>query len=165
MNVHFSSKIHTWETPKDFFDLLDLEFGFTLDPCCEIETAKCPKFYTKDDDGLSKSWDGEIVFCNPPYGREQIKWIKKAHEESRKCIVVLLIPSRTDTKVFHEILLHNHEIRFVKGRLKFSYKCDGDSAPFPSLVCVMRPEDFRDHPEHLASRKEWKLIKSMEVKK
>lgn len=80
MNVHFSSQTNEWATPQDFFDKLNNEFHFTLDPCATKENAKCSKFYTQADDGLSKSWDNEIVWCNPPYGREIGKWVKKASE-------------------------------------------------------------------------------------
>ena len=165
MNVHFSSDSQTWETPKNLFDQLDKEFSFTLDPCCEVKTAKCKRFYTKEDDGLSKNWENEIAFVNPPYGREQIKWILKAHEESKKAICVLLIPSRTDTKIFHELIFPNHEIRFIKDRIRFLKNGEVDRAPFPSMLVVMRPEDHREHAAHLASRKEWKLIKTMKMEK
>lgn len=78
MNVHFSSQTDNWATPQDFYDKLNQEFHFTLDPCANAANAKCAKFYTKEDDGLTKSWDNEIVFCNPPYGREIGKWVEKA---------------------------------------------------------------------------------------
>lgn len=52
------------------FDQLNEEYRFTLDPCCTRETAKCDHFFTKEDDGLSRSWGGHTVFMNPPYGRE-----------------------------------------------------------------------------------------------
>ena len=52
MKVHYSSEKHTWETPQDFFDKLNNIFNFTLDSCAEVETAKCSKFYTKEDDAL-----------------------------------------------------------------------------------------------------------------
>lgn len=74
----FSSKTPEWATPQSLFDELDREFGFTLDPCATPENAKCKKFFTKEDDGLSKSWDGENVFCNPPYGRQLGAWVAKA---------------------------------------------------------------------------------------
>ncbi len=81
-NIHFSSKTDLWSTPQDFYDLLNAEFNFTLDPCATHENHKCKKYFTKEDDGLSKSWDGERVFMNPPYGREISKWVKKASEIS-----------------------------------------------------------------------------------
>lgn len=133
----FSSKTDEWETPKDVFNELDRYFKFTLDPCATSKNAKCSKFYTKEEDGLSKSWRGERVFCNPPYGKEIAKWIKKAYDEvlNGDTKVVLLIPSRTDTKWFHDYIYGKFEIHFIKGRLNFgnSKKC----APFPSMIVIM----------------------------
>ena len=54
----FSSNRMDWTTPQDFFDELDKEFHFTLDPCALPETAKCKAFFTPDDDGLKQSWGG-----------------------------------------------------------------------------------------------------------
>lgn len=68
--VHYSSKSNDWETPQNLFNELNNEFKFTLDPCCTKENAKCKKYFTKEDNGLIKSWANEIVFMNPPYGRE-----------------------------------------------------------------------------------------------
>lgn len=140
-NLMFSSKKMDWETPQDFFDKLNVEFHFTLDPCANEQNAKCKKFYTIEQDGLAQSWQGEIVFCNPPYGRELSKWVEKAYKESRKpnTIVVMLIPARTDTKYFHQYIYKKSEIRFIKGRLKFGNSTNG--APFPSMVVVMKNEE------------------------
>lgn len=76
-----ASNTPEWATPQDLFDALNAEFHFTLDPCATPENAKCAKFYTKADDGLSRDWSGERVFMNPPYGREIGKWVKKISEE------------------------------------------------------------------------------------
>lgn len=132
----FSSKTDLWSTPQATFDELDKEFHFTLDPCSTHENAKCEKHYTKEDDGLSKDWSGERVFCNPPYGREIGKWVKKCVES--KSLVVALLPARTDTKWFHEYIYGKAEIRFIKGRLKFGDS--KNSAPFPSMVVIWRNE-------------------------
>lgn len=136
--VLFSSEKEDWETPQDFFDILDQEFHFTLDPCANKYNHKCNKYFTINDNGLEKSWSGEVVFCNPPYGRKIYNWVKKANEESKnnKTIIILLIPSRTDTRYFHEFLYNkpNVELRFIKGRLKFGGS--KNSAPFPSLVAI-----------------------------
>ena len=133
----FSSKTDLWSTPQDFFEQLDKEFNFNLDPCSTHENAKCEKHFTISENGLDQSWKGYKVFCNPPYGRELKKWVKKCYEESRnkETTVVMLIPARTDTTYFHDYIYNKaKEIRFIKGRLKF-----GDSknpAPFPSMVVV-----------------------------
>lgn len=69
-----------WETPQDLFNKLNEEFGFTLDPCSTDANAKCEKHYTKEQDGLSKDWTGDVVWCNPPYGRESVRWVRKCYE-------------------------------------------------------------------------------------
>ena len=137
MDVHFSSKTDLWATPQNFFDRLDSEFNFTLDPCSDGNNNKCKRYFTKEDDGLVQDWSGESVFMNPPYGRVIGDWIKKAYKESLKgATVVCLIPSRTDTKYWHEYVMKAEEIRFVKGRLKFGDS--SNSAPFPSAVVIFR---------------------------
>lgn len=135
MKVHYSSLSNEWSTPQAFYDELNKEFNFTLDPCADATNHKCPKYYTQADDGLSKSWNNETVFCNPPYGREIKHWVKKASEIVGG-VVVMLIPARTDTTYFHDYIYGKAEIRFVRGRLKFG---DGKgSAPFPSMVVIFR---------------------------
>ena len=136
--IMFSSKSNDWATPQDFYNQLHAEFEFTLDPCASQSSAKCSSFYTADDDGLSKSWEGQTVFMNPPYGRKIGNWIQKAYEEGEKgnTRVVALIPARTDTKYWHNYCMKATEIRFVKGRLKFGQGDTKNSAPFPSAVVV-----------------------------
>ena len=132
----FSSKKDQWATPQDFFDVLDREFSFTLDPCADETNHKCNRYFTKEIDGLSQDWSGETVFCNPPYGRNIKKWVKKSRDEALKpnTTVVMLIPARTDTQYFHDYIYQkpNVEIRFIKGRLKFNDS--NNAAPFPSMV-------------------------------
>ena len=130
MGVHFSSLRLDWKTPKAVYQVLDAEFGFDFDPCPEN-----PKF-----DGLSIEW-GSSNFVNPPYGREIPKWIKKGFEEHRKGkTVVFLIPSRTDTRWWHDYCMLG-EIRFIRGRLNFD---DGKNpAPFPSAIVIFKKERER----------------------
>jgi site-specific DNA-methyltransferase (adenine-specific) len=142
MSVHFSSKTDEWPTPQWLFDALHREFGFTLDPCSTPANAKCPKHYTRVEDGLSRSWADETVWMNPPYGREIGDWMAKAYQAARddQATVVCLVPARTDTKWWHDYAM-KHEIRLLRGRLQF-----GDataSAPFPSAVVIMRPKTSR----------------------
>ena len=59
----FTSKTNEWATPQAFFDELNKEFNFTLDPCATPQNAKCARYFTKEIDGLSQSWRGEIVFA------------------------------------------------------------------------------------------------------
>lgn len=134
----FSSKSDEWATPQDFFDKLDKEFHFNLDPCADENNHKCDLFYTKEQDGLTKNWGGHVVFCNPPYGKAIGDWVKYSYEQSQKpnTIVVMLIPSRTDTKYFHDYIYGKAEIRFIKGRLKFGNSKAG--APFPSMIVIFK---------------------------
>ena len=111
-----SSNSNEWATPIKFFEELNKEFKFTLDPCATKDNAKCEKYFTKEDDVLTKNWSGERVFCNPPYGREIPYWVKKCY--------------------FHDYIYNKQEIRFIRGRLKFN---DGKNpAPFPSMVVIFR---------------------------
>jgi len=135
MNVHFSSATDLWSTPIDFFNKYNEQYGFELDVCANAENAKCQRFFTKEDDGLSKEWSG-ICWMNPPYGREISKWMKKAHESSLAgATVVCLVPARTDTAWWHDYAI-NGEIEFIRGRLKFGGS--KNSAPFPSAVVVFK---------------------------
>jgi len=135
MNVHFSSATDLWSTPIDFFNKYNEQYGFELDVCANAENAKCQRFFTKEDDGLSKEWIG-ICWMNPPYGREISKWMKKAYESSLAgATVVCLVPARTDTAWWHDYAI-NGEIEFIRGRLKFGGS--KNSAPFPSAVVVFK---------------------------
>lgn len=114
-----------WATPKLVYQELDNEFHFNFDPCLlggEIDGRST----------LFVSWEGKRVFCNPPYGPEIPKFIARALEAE---IAVFLVPARTDTRWFHEIVLPKaKEIRFIKGRLRFGQ--NKNPAPFPSMVVV-----------------------------
>lgn len=135
--VLFSSATDMWETPKDFFDELNREFDFNLDPCAVESNAKCSKFFTPEVNGLNQSWGGCRVFCNPPYGRQIYDWVRKCYNESKKpdTLVVMLIPARTDTRYFHDFIYHKaKEIRFIRGRLKFGGS--KNAAPFPSMIVI-----------------------------
>lgn len=123
----FSSATDRWATPPDVYAALNEEFEFTLDPCPLDGKV----------DGLSPlfmDWSGHRVFCNPPYGPDIGKWIKRAKEAE---LAVYLIPARTDTRWFHDLVLpFADEIRFIRGRLKFGGA--KQSAPFPSMIVVFR---------------------------
>lgn len=131
--MFFSSKTDQWATPQDFFDKLDAEFHFETDVCATAENAKCERYFTPEMDGLKQEWTG-VCWCNPPYGRQIGKWVKKAAESN--ATVVMLIHARTDTAWFHDYIYGKAEIRFVRGRLKFGGS--KINAPFPSMVVVFR---------------------------
>jgi phage N-6-adenine-methyltransferase len=140
MNVHFSSNTDLWATPIEFFNKYDEKFNFELDVCATHENAKCTKYFTIDDDGLSKEWSG-ICWMNPPYGREIIKWMEKAYKSSLNgATVVCLVPARTDTKWWHEYAIKG-DIEFIRGRLKFGGS--KNSAPFPSAVVTFNGKQWQ----------------------
>lgn len=123
--VHFSSANDFWKTPIDVYEKLNQEFNFDFDPC-----PVDPKF-----DGLTIDW-GNINFVNPPYSKMK-EWCDKAYKEYKKGkVVVMLIPSRTDTKYWHNYIMKAKEIRFIKGRLKFQGA--KNSAPFPSCIVIFK---------------------------
>lgn len=142
MTIHtalYSSRTDEWPTPRAFYEALNAEFHFTLDPCASAANAKCRCYFTARENGLLQNWGRHRVFCNPPYGRIMPRWAQKCFEASRGgATVVLLAHSRTDTRWFQDWVYGKaNEIRFVRGRLKFG---DGrQSAPFPSLVAIYRP--------------------------
>ena len=135
--VMFSSKTDLWETPQYLFDKLDSEFYFDADVCALPDNAKCKKYYTPEQDGLSQPWTG-VCWCNPPYGREIGKWVEKAYNSAKDgALVVMLLPARVDTRWFHDYIYNKAEVRFIRGRLKFGKS--KNSAPFPSMIVVFRP--------------------------
>ena len=147
--VGFSSASGDWDTPQAFFDKLNEQFEFTLDPCATEANAKCKKYFTEEEDGLAQDWKGHTVFVNPPYGRGIDEWIKKGYEEAQDpdTKVVMLIPARTDTKYWHDYVMKAEMVFFIKGRLKFG-DCN-NSAPFPSAVVVFskRPPGWGEAPQ------------------
>jgi phage N-6-adenine-methyltransferase len=141
----FSSDRDDWATPPDLFQKLDREFHFSLDPCCKVATAKCRKFVAFDlgQDGLSASWREEVVFMNPPYGRDIAGWMSRAARAAREegATVVALVPCRPDTAWWHDSVMGAAaEIRLLRGRLAYYvHGRAGGSAPFPAVVIVYRP--------------------------
>src|SRR5258708_2503886 len=128
-SVHFSSATDNWATPKVVYQQLNAEFFFDFDPC-PIDGI---------EDGLATLltvWSGKRVFCNPPYGCGLRKWLERGLEAR---LAVFLLPARTDTRWFHEIVLQRaKEIRFLRGRLKFGNAVK--DAPFPSMIVIFEQE-------------------------
>ena len=120
-----------WSTPPEIVAELEAEFGpFDLDPCCRIETAKAPKFYTKSDNGLVRPWTGH-VFVNPPYSQPTL-WVRKAKQEyeDNGAFIVMLLPAATDTEWFHKYVWKTAELRFIRRRVRF-YGWQGTPIPAP----------------------------------
>ena len=161
-SVHFSSATSDWATPQPLFDALHREFGFTLDVCASKDNAKCPEFFTEEQDALHREWRG-ICWMNPPYGNPEhpckpgctkklcqkrgfhsAKYVPGINDFMRKAYcsamagatVVCLVPARPDTDWWHDWAARATEIRFFRGRLKFGAAVN--SAPFPSALVIFR---------------------------
>ena len=108
------------------------------------------KYFTEEEDGLAQDWKGHTVFVNPPYGRAIGRWLKKGYEESKKhnTLVVMLLPSRTDTKWWHDYVMKAKEIHLLRGRLKFGSSTN--AAPFPSAGAVFHSDMLYKGPTILS---------------
>jgi len=143
LETAFSSRSEDWGTPQKLFDELNAEFHFTLDVCASEDNKKCGNYFNKEQDALQQEWTG-ICYMNPPYGKTIKSWMKKAYESSLAgATVVCLIPSRTDTRWFHDYAMKAEDIRFIKGRLRYTGIAN-NVAPFPSLVIVFHARNVRE---------------------
>ncbi len=134
----FTSDRLDWATPKGFFDLVSAEFAFDLDAAASHNNAKCNRYYTEEEDGLSQPWQG-TVWCNPPYGRGIKDWVRKGYDSAQEgAVVVMLIPARTDTTYWHEYVMRAAEVRLIRGRLVFGDGEATSNAPFPCALVVFR---------------------------
>lgn len=120
----FKSNSVEYSTPLDIFEPLRDEFDIKFDICASKENNKCPLYYTKENNCLTREWS-EIrgsIWMNPPWGREMQKFVKKAYEESQKGkTIVCLLPVRTNTKWWHETIIDTGmEVRFLRGEIKFN---------------------------------------------
>ena len=124
-----------WATPRDLYDHLNAKHRFYMDVAASSTNALCDEWFGLDHpdesrrDGLKAQWE-DHVWCNPPYGRVIKDWVLKASQHHD--LVVMLLPARTDTRWFHELVLPNADVEFIKGRLKFGGSKFG--APFPSMI-------------------------------
>ena len=152
-NPQFSRKTDDWATPQPLFDVLDNEFGFICDVAASMQNSKCAVFIDSATDALEVAEWGQVNWCNPPYSKTK-EFILKAREQQKLGkLTVMLIPARTDTRLFHEHIYEKEgvEIRFIKGRVKFVHPDGGllrgtsmngsnNAAPFPSMLVVLRPK-------------------------
>jgi hypothetical protein len=143
------------ETPHEFFAELDKRYKFDLDACATHANAKCPLYFTVDGhwaapvengirvpgeamflggaDGLSGSWKGRRVWCNPPYSDIE-PWLVKAWNSDADLVVTLLPASRTDQGWWRKHVEQARDLgcgeyvpldwnsfrtEFIRGRLKF----------------------------------------------
>lgn len=142
----YSARKEDWPTPWELFKQINERFAFTLDPCATEANAKCQKFFTQEQDGLIQDWGKEVVFMNPPYGRNIKAWMHKAKISAEAgATVVCLVHARTDTRWWHdEVEFDAAEIQFLKGRVRFEGA--PSSSPFPSVLVIYLPPDSAYQP-------------------
>lgn len=138
-NGRYNGNGREWGTPREVFDPLHAEFGFTVDACATAKNAKLPRFWSPEQDGLSRDWTGERVWMNPPYGREIYAWTRKARD-SKADLVVGLVPASTDLAWWHEDVIGHADVRWIRGRVRFltggPYRASGF---FASAIVIWRP--------------------------
>lgn len=115
----------TWEV----FNPLHERFRFTIDVAASAENAKLPRYFTAEDDGLARDWDGERVWCNPPYSNIE-PWLVKAWDEWQmrpvaELIVMLLPANRTEQGWWQRQVepfrdrQRGVRVEFLPGRMRF----------------------------------------------
>ena len=103
-------------TPPSVFEKLDIEFDIDVaSPVGGVDWIPAKKYYSKEDDGLSKDWQG-TVWMNPPYGIATGSWLDKFVKHGDG---IALVFARTDTRWFHNYALNADALLFTKGRLAF----------------------------------------------
>lgn len=147
----FSSDIEDWCTPEWLINIIRV-FGhgsIDLDPCSNPNSVvRAKEEWTSG--ALERAWRGHgLVYCNPPYSRQLIKWAERIQLDSWERAsdsdhLILLVPSRTDTNWWHTAITSASAVLFFKGRLKFSDS--ENSAPFPSTLIYYgnTPRDFTE---------------------
>lgn len=123
-----------WYTPARYVEAArEAMGGIDLDPAsCEAaqKTIKAARFFSAQEDGLKRAWDGR-VWLNPPYSQPLVaQFIEKLIAEvgaGRTKSAVLLVNNSTDTEWFHSAANAASAICFTRGRIRFE-KPDRDAA-------------------------------------
>ena len=85
---------------------------------------------------LKKNYYNSKLYINPPFSLMN-EFTEFGLKQSKNNKVIFLIPARTDTRYFHNLLSVNPSIYFIKGRLKYN---DTGTAPFPSILVILDGE-------------------------
>lgn len=139
-------------TPKEVFLAISDRWGpFTLDAAASSANAKCPRYFTREQDGLRQSWAGERVWCNPPYSQKPA-WVAKAEAEAQRgAYSVLLLPNTvTEAPWFHRLVWDRGwartrddvDVDFLPGRVRFLDPETGRPMMAPrqgSLLVIFHP--------------------------
>lgn len=130
---HHPPERDEWETPPEFFHLVNALYGFTRDVCASPVNAKLPTYWTKDDNALVQHWNG-VYWCNPPYGDAPPLWLRKAWESRALATTVALVAARPGSKWFREWATRADALVFLVGRIKFVGASAG--AKFDSALLI-----------------------------
>ena len=133
-----------FSTPDWLFEPLDKEFHFTLDVAASPANAKCDRYFTKEEDGLKQSWAGEVVWCNPPFSKQEIgEWVQKAYEESQNdSTVVVLIPSGYKGYRWWKTYCVEGQVRFIHEYVRFN-RCDGNGTALLDVIVIVFGREYR----------------------
>ena len=111
-------------TPDEIFMELHRRYQFTIDAAATKGNSKLPRFVTKEENALSKTFLGERAFCNPPYSNGNCrKFAMHFFEQTGTglCpLAVLIVPTKTEQAWFHDLLHSGRvEVKFFRRRIKF----------------------------------------------
>lgn len=142
------AKRDDWGTPPGILKWVGVDHGKWIDVAASKENRVVQRYIDKDRDALRSFWGetGTKVWCNPPYGRELMRWVDKAVIEVAKqggpdCVWMLL-PARTDTRWFRLLTQYAGTIYFITGRLKFVGA--PAAAPFPSMLARLDNSSYNN---------------------
>jgi phage N-6-adenine-methyltransferase len=142
-------KVDDRRTPRELYDPLNEEFGFTLDVAASAENALTERYYDPESDGLVSSWHAERVWCNPPYSDIR-PWVEKVGRSNAQLVVMLLPSNRTEQAWWQDLiepgrLAGRIEVRFQRGRLRFdtpdhdyTKQPKGNRPPFGVCLVIWR---------------------------
>jgi len=156
IHAHFLSAKHDWETPTNLYHWADATYGpIDLDAAANPANAKADVYLSETDDALTSSWGSGIAWCNPPYANMMPKFVQRAWDEVSNGDLeraILLIPCRTETKIFQDVVFPNAcEVYFLGKRIKFVGA--NDYAPFPACIVIF--DKHKSGPAKLEFGRDW----------
>ena len=128
-------------TPVDIWESLSREFDFTIDVCASDDNHLLPRYYTKENDALTKDWSGEVAYIHPLFDGKIGNFVEKA-AKTPHLTAVFLLPASTHTKYFHEYIYQkpNCEVRFLRKPNKgFRFGKDDGSVDAEDRIGYIKP--------------------------
>lgn len=124
-----------WYTPSEYIESARIVMGsIDTDPASNEyanKTVNASQYYTKEDDGLTKEWAGN-VWMNPPYSQPEIGMFCNAliakYNLKEVSQAIVLVNNSADTTWFHNLANVSAAFCLTKGRISF-YNDSGKSAP------------------------------------